>query len=200
MKYCVHCGKPLIDGAAFCVNCGRAVEGADCAPEGKAKFCTHCGAPLVNEAADYCVSCGCRVEGGYSDRAVSKNGALDTVAKVFMVLACVSAVAAAAMFALFAVCINIIPESDFQAIMAESLDPSLADEITVAMAVITYAACGGACLLSLAWCIPLTVYVFRCVKYGRPVAMSAKICILLLVSMVAGILLLCRTEPRRQAL
>ena len=47
------------------------------------KFCSHCGHELLDDAF-VCPNCGCRVDG------VKENNVLATVAKVFMILACVS--------------------------------------------------------------------------------------------------------------
>ncbi len=49
-------------------------------------------------------------------------------------------------------------------------------------------------LLALAWNIPMTVHVFRCVKKHRRIGIAFKICTLIFVSLIGGILLLCRNE------
>lgn len=53
----------------------------------------------------------------------------------------------------------------------------------------------GWLLLPLAWCIPMSVSVFRSMERGRRIGFGLKICTLLFVSRVAGILLICRREP-----
>lgn len=52
----------------------------------------------------------------------------------------------------------------------------------------------GVMLLPLAWCIPLTVHVFKAFKENRPISTGMKIFILLFVNLVAGICLLCMNE------
>lgn len=49
-------------------------------------------------------------------------------------------------------------------------------------------------LAPLIWCIPMTVSYFQMVKNGKPVSTAFKICSLLLVNPVAGILMFCDKE------
>lgn len=49
----------------------------------------------------------------------------------------------------------------------------------------------GFFIIPLAWCIPITVHIFHSFRDGREVHMAVKIFTLLMVSLVAGILLLC---------
>lgn len=50
------CGAPIVAGAHFCANCGRAVAAAPAVVT-----CENCGAPLAAEAS-YCAACGTKVE------------------------------------------------------------------------------------------------------------------------------------------
>lgn len=52
----------------------------------------------------------------------------------------------------------------------------------------------GWMLIPLAWCIPMTISYFNSIKENRPVSMALKICTLLFVSQIAGILMLCDQE------
>ncbi len=52
----------------------------------------------------------------------------------------------------------------------------------------------GWMLIPLAWCIPMTVSYFKAVKEGRPVSIALKVCTLLFMSTIAGILMLCDQE------
>lgn len=45
-------------------------------------------------------------------------------------------------------------------------------------------------LIPLCWCIPMTVVFFKRVKSGTPCGLAFKICTLLFVNLIAGILLL----------
>ena len=54
-----------------------------------------------------------------------------------------------------------------------------------------------ALLLPLAWCIPMTVSVFRSLNQQRRVGMGMKICVLLFVNTIAGVLLLCLNDKNQ---
>ena len=55
---------------------------------------------------------------------------------------------------------------------------------TVVMAL--YTLCIG-----LAWCLPMTISYCNKVKYGKPISIGFKVCSLLFVNTIAGILMLC---------
>ena len=55
---------------------------------------------------------------------------------------------------------------------------------TVLMALCTYC-------IGLAWCLPMTIVYFNKIKRGEPIGTGFKVCSLLFVSMIAGILMLC---------
>lgn len=50
---------------------------------------------------------------------------------------------------------------------------------------------GGFLLIPLAWCIPMTVAAFRTYNQGCDVSTGMKVCTLLFVNVVAGIIMLC---------
>ena len=52
----------------------------------------------------------------------------------------------------------------------------------------------GFYIIPLAWCIPMTVSYFSKVKNGYPISTGFKVCSLLFVSMIGGILMLCDKE------
>ena len=54
----------------------------------------------------------------------------------------------------------------------------------------------GWLLIPLAWCIPMTVKIFNCLKTGTPISTGMKVCTLLFVSLVAGICLLCMDDNK----
>ena len=104
------------------------------------KYCSHCGAQVADEAV-VCVQCGCSVAVPASH---SEPSTLSTVAKVFMILGCISW---AWLF-----------------------------------------------LIPLIWTIPMTVKYWRSVAKMQPVGTGFKICALLFVNVIAGILMLCDKE------
>lgn len=75
---------------------------------------------------------------------------------------------------------------------AQKAESGLVTAAKVLMIISTVAQ--GWLLIPLAWCIPMTVSYFNSVKYNRPVSMALKICTLLFVNTIAGILMLCDQE------
>ncbi|MBO5906627.1 MAG: zinc ribbon domain-containing protein [Clostridia bacterium] len=55
---------------------------------------------------------------------------------------------------------------------------------TIIMALSTY-------LIGLAWCIPMTIHYFNKIKNGQAIGTGFKVCTLLFVSLLSGILMLC---------
>lgn len=53
---------------------------------------------------------------------------------------------------------------------------------------------GASFLIPLAWCIPITLSVKNKMDNGEPISTSLKVCTLIFVSVVAGILLLCLND------
>ena len=104
------------------------------------KYCSKCGKEVVDEA-EYCPGCGCRI----ASTSGSSDGkeTMRTVAKVFMILGCISV---------------------------------------------------GWALIPLAWCIPITVSIFKSLHGKRPISTAMKICTLIFVSVVSGICLLCADD------
>ena len=52
----------------------------------------------------------------------------------------------------------------------------------------------GILLLPLAWCLPITISICKKMKNGEPVGVGLKVCALIFVNTIAGILALCRTD------
>ncbi len=50
------------------------------------------------------------------------------------------------------------------------------------------------CLIPLAWCLPMTISGVNKMKRGEPISTGYKVCVLLFVNTIAGILLLCRKD------
>ena len=49
----------------------------------------------------------------------------------------------------------------------------------------------GIYILPLAWCIPMTMHYSNCLKTGKPASTGFKVCVLLFVNTLSGILMLC---------
>lgn len=54
----------------------------------------------------------------------------------------------------------------------------------------------GWMLLPLAWCLPITTSICGRMNRGEPVGAGLKVCALLFVSLLGGILLLCRSDDK----
>ncbi len=54
----------------------------------------------------------------------------------------------------------------------------------------------GWLLIPLAWCLPITISICGRMKRGEAVGTGLKVCSLLFVNLIAGILLLCRSDER----
>ncbi len=52
----------------------------------------------------------------------------------------------------------------------------------------------GFYLIPLAWCIPMTIMYSNKLKTGEPISTGFKVCVLLFVNTIAGILMLCDKE------
>lgn len=52
-------------------------------------------------------------------------------------------------------------------------------------------------LIPLAWCLPMTIIIFKKFKTGQPIGMGLKICTLLFVSLISGVCMLCMKDNRR---
>lgn len=52
----------------------------------------------------------------------------------------------------------------------------------------------GWLLLPLAWCLPITISIFNKMNNNEPVGTGLKVCSLLFVNLIGGILLLCRSD------
>ena len=52
----------------------------------------------------------------------------------------------------------------------------------------------GLYIIPLAWCIPMTVTYCNKIKNGEPIGTGFKVCSLLFVSLIAGILMLCDND------
>ncbi len=103
------------------------------------KYCVHCGKELLDDAV-ICLQCGCSVE---NEKTKGSSGLL-TAAKVFMIIGCI-----------------------FNAFFY---------------------------LVPLLWTIPMTVNLFKKAKSGEKMGTGFKVCTLLFVNMIAGILLLCHND------
>jgi len=76
------------------------------------------------------------------------------------------------------------------------VQPAKDDTMSVIVKIFMVVGClsMGWLLLPLAWCIPMTVSVFKSLDAGRPISTGMKVCSLLFVNTIAGICMLCMND------
>ncbi len=187
MKFCTHCGTQLHDEAVVCLKCGAPAEKVktNLPTALETKYCTHCGAQVLKDAV-ICPKCGCSVK----SRNTSNVGTgLQTAAKVLMILSCVGAAIAAVVMLILGI----------YASYAEGLligtnyldDPDLIELVELVDLMALFYVMAAFCGIALLWAVPMTVHYFKATKNKQPVGVAFKICTLLFVNTISGILMLC---------
>ncbi len=153
------------------------------------KYCSHCGAQLLDEAV-VCPKCGCPTESKKPVVSENRSG-LGTAARVFMIIQCVALVA----FLLIIFLMFIV----FAGILSEGLPPmegeqGMPEVLTPQMIRIMGGIYCGVLAIPLLWIIPMTVSLGGKLKRGEHVSLAFKVCTLIFVNVISGILLLCMNE------
>ncbi len=151
------------------------------------KYCQHCGAELHDEAV-VCLHCGCKVSNQHQSSNV--NNTLGTIAKVLMILTSVSCALIAFLFLVLAVAFYVAGEIP---------SPSDIEELSELIGLLMSVGLGWTaffCALPLAWCIPMTVSVHKKLNNKEPIGTALKVCTLIFVNQISGILLLCMDNSR----
>lgn len=129
------------------------------------KYCSYCGSQLTDESV-ICTNCGCLVQIATEKKCVVfKNGSQDFFDfKLRGVRRAACGVAfLSSLFCMF-----------------------------LGLSWLRYAAIISVIyLIPLAWAIPMTVHYWKAVKNNRPVGTAFKVCTLLFINTVSGILMLC---------
>lgn len=148
------------------------------------KYCSKCGNELMDEAV-FCPKCGCAVNGAainvdlQQEQSTPHESTMSTLAKVFMIISVVISGF----------------ELIFSAFMGSVSFPllfyysSYDDEMAGATALIVILV-----LITLASFFAhliMTIVYFKKLKRGEPIGTAFKVCSLIFVSLVAGILMLC---------
>lgn len=136
------------------------------------KYCQHCGGEIHDEAV-ICIHCGRAIQNSPATNK-SNVSTLITIAKVFMIISCVAAPAVGLIYGFILIAI---------AAAAATTEALIAAIILMI-----------GCCLPLAWTLPLTISVNRKSKSHEPIGIAVKICTLLFVNTIAGILLLCAND------
>lgn len=132
------------------------------------KYCTHCGSEIADEAV-ICVHCGCAVnERKSADK--ERNNTLGKVALIFMiVMGCI-------LRTLGGLVEGLVAMSGDAEVMATAIGTIIGS------------------FIPLIWSIPMTISFKRKLRDGEYVSTAFKVCTLLFVSLVAGILMLCMSN------
>ena len=200
MKFCTHCGKELLDEAIFCPGCGCEApkhQTVQAVQTGTKKFCSYCGAEVLPQAV-VCPKCGCPI----NKQEVTKNKtgkakALQGTAKAFMFVSlgrCL--VFAIIMAGLALTCNNLIDTYIGRVDGTEYIE-----YVDMCNAYYWFYLIAGFCrLLPLIWITIMIKHYFKATRNQEPVGVGFKVCTLIFVSLVAGILMLCDTSGKKKQL
>lgn len=172
MRNCEYCGSQILDGATICSGCGAKVkqniEKTQPALR-NTKYCIHCGNQILNEAV-LCPKCGCSVGKSKKNNNISdsdKSRVLKLAVKIFMLVAVGSCVVNG---------IGVLLSSGWFAFGVGRFEFSHRILTSV---------------VPIAWILPMTIHYFKATKNNQPISMGFKVCTLIFVSFIAGILMLC---------
>ena len=180
MKFCEHCGSQVLDNAVICSKCGSnvaSVRSINVVPANLYKYCQYCGNQVLREAV-MCPKCKSDLGGQDS---VATGKILQILAKVFMILGAVACVGISIFFFVAAITLNEVG----------ALDVYLSDSINFTLLTRVYFICSIVILLPLFYIIPMIAHYFKATKNKQPVGTAFKICTLLFLNMIAGILMFC---------
>ncbi len=176
MKYCEYCGKQLIDGSVTCSGCGSPVsvvlvDEQNTVPTSFVKYCAYCGNQLLKEAV-MCPKCGKAVDDKKVAVANAEKGRiLKLVVKILMLVAIGSCV------------VNLL-ETMFTTPTWFVINIA---QFEISYELFIYS-------IPLFWQIPMIVHYFKATKQNQPIKIGFKVCTLIFVNFVAGILMLCDTD------
>lgn len=154
------------------------------------KNCVYCGEE-IEDGADVCPNCGGKVGDGASVGETTKRDIILTrAAEILMIIACAISFIAGIIFLIMAI-VGVANGVYFLEFDVSEADKELIESAYIA-ACVTVAIVG---LVPLAYGIPMTVHVFKADKEGKPLSTAFKVCTLILMSVIPGILLLLRNEP-----
>ena len=175
MKYCKNCGNAIADDENFCRSCGTKQEDS---------FDTN------TVASPY-----------YDDvKPIQISKTLQIVIKILLIIAIATIFIDAGRVLLGGLAIT---QADVEAYVDQMIarDPSVAElfevidiaqfvEIVKTM-VIVVAVC---CLIPLCWCLPMSKKILKAMKNGTTLSTGFKVCTLIFVNIVLGIVLLCQKD------
>jgi len=147
------------------------------------KYCVHCGQEMLDEAV-VCVKCGRN-----TTNSTTKNGT-DNCSKY-------CARCGAEIYSDAVVCLNC--GCSVQQPKKDITTASDTEEIlTTIVKVFLIIGCisQGWLIVPLAWCIPITMSIFKSLREKQSISMGMKICTTIFVNIVAGVCLLCMNDEK----
>ena len=204
MKFCTHCGKELLDEAIFCPGCGCEApkhQTVQAVQTGTKKFCSYCGAEVLPQAV-VCPKCGCAI----NKQEVTKNKsgkakALQGTAKAFMFVSVGFCILYAIIMAVVSIYFNYLGDS--VTLLEGYMEgyPEYLDYVdSCKLMSVIYLVLGFVFLLPLIWITIMIKHYFKATRNQEPVGVGFKVCTLIFVSLVAGILMLCDTSGKKKQL
>ena len=136
-------------------------------------YCRKCGQE-INEGTRFCPYCGCNLDLNNNDQSMNKG--LDTATRIFFILAMAGSVLSSLMCSIFIIIGFTVP----------SLEGTMVGIMFIIYTVI--------CLIPLCWLIPMYKYFIKCRRENIQISIAFKICTLIFVNVIAGILILIREE------
>ncbi len=131
------------------------------------KYCPKCGTEM-NDEDNVCCNCGASNDYKVYHAVRKENSGLKTATKVFLILSCV-----------------------FTPIVWFIYGYAYLFPIYYYVPIVAILSALLISLIPLAWLIPMTVHYFNSLKNDEPVGTGFKVCTLIFVSMIGGILMLC---------
>lgn len=172
MKFCPKCGWQMGDDENYCRNCGTKVDGI--ANNGTANFGSH-----FDEVPA---------------RRINKTMAV--IIKIFLIFAIVGVVFSA--FETLFTGLAITDLESLEEIIGGGFTDFAESGFDVAQFVkimqIVYIVASVFCLIPLIWILPMRKKIVKAINEGTTLTTGFKICTLLFVNLVVGILLLCSSE------
>lgn len=170
------------------------------------KYCSHCGKEVLDEAV-ICPNCGCRTN--YAAEATpqapsGRNKVLGTIAKILMLIQTIGQGLAAFGLIIAAIVVNLsgeIAQEIYEFIQANASTAESAPDhqLIIGIFVAYFIALAVGYLITLAWCIPMTITTWRKLQRRENMGVGFRVCVLLFVNLIAGILLLCLEEEPKQS-
>lgn len=185
MATCEYCGNEIEPNSKFCPSCGAKVKlSLQAEPVEAKQFCTYCGAGVEKET-EICMKCGCRLRKTATLVPINKSKTLRLIAFIFMLMGCIGLIiGAVTTFLTMSLMNNYV---NLVGILFDPYEVKIDDSTVTSLGVI-FAIIS---LVPLIWSIPMTIRCFKAMKDGRPLSTAFKVCTLIFVNLVAGILLLC---------